>query len=92
MTTIYQQLKSARIASGLSQSEFAEKLGLPQSYISRIEGEKSDIRLSSLQEWSRLLGLEVMLVPKQLQPMIHQMLKGNDISRSLPDSLLEDDE
>jgi len=41
-------LEEARIKMGLTQEELAEKCGTNKSYISRIENNASDIRLSTL--------------------------------------------
>lgn len=41
-------LEEARIRKGMTQEELAEKCGTNKSYISRIENDASDIRLSTL--------------------------------------------
>ena len=41
-------LEEARIKLGMTQQELAEKCGTNKSYISRIENNESDIRLSTL--------------------------------------------
>lgn len=41
-------LEQARIKLGMTQEELAEKCGTNKSYISRIENNASDIRLSTL--------------------------------------------
>ncbi len=41
-------LEEARLKLGLTQAELAEKVGTNKSYISRIENNASDIRLSTL--------------------------------------------
>ncbi len=41
-------LEEARIKLGMTQAELAEKCGTNKSYISRIENDASDIRLSTL--------------------------------------------
>ena len=41
-------LEEARIKLGMTQEELAEKCGTNKSYISRIENNSSDIRLSTL--------------------------------------------
>jgi HTH-type transcriptional regulator / antitoxin HipB len=41
-------LEEARIKKGMTQDELAEKCGTNKSYISRIENNSSDIRLSTL--------------------------------------------
>ncbi len=41
-------LEEARIKKGMTQEELADKCGTNKSYISRIENDASDIRLSTL--------------------------------------------
>ena len=41
-------LEEARLKQGMTQEELAEKCGTNKSYISRIENNASDIRLSTL--------------------------------------------
>ena len=66
-------LARARRESGLTQQALGAQLGLPQSHISRIEGGKTDLRLSSLIELARQLDLEVVLVPRKYVPAIRAM-------------------
>lgn len=49
-----EKLRDARIASGLSQSESAERLAKPQSYISRCESGARRIDIFELQEFARV--------------------------------------
>lgn len=59
------KLAEARRERGLTQVALAELLGVPQSYVARVESGKSDLRTSRLIEISRLLGYEVLLVPRK---------------------------
>lgn len=65
---IAEQLKQARAAKGLSQRALSAKAGIPQSHISKIESGAVNLQLSSLIELSRVLGLEMMLVPQKAAP------------------------
>ena len=65
---IAEQLKQARAAKGLSQRALSAKAGIPQSHISKIESGAVNLQLSSLIELSRVLGLELMLVPQKAAP------------------------
>ncbi len=67
-------LKSAREKRGLSQRAFSREIGVPQSRISKIESGAVDLRTSNLLELSRALGLEVMLVPRQLVPAVKSVI------------------
>lgn len=71
-----QTLADARKASGLSQVELGAKVGLPQSHISRMESGAVDIRLSSLLEISRTLGLEPIAVPRSLVPAVRALVRA----------------
>jgi transcriptional regulator with XRE-family HTH domain len=50
-------------------------LGLPQSHISDIEKGKKDIRLSTLIEIARVLGLELVLIPRELVPAVTSLCR-----------------
>ena len=63
-------LRAARKARDLSQRELGDRIGLTQAHISRFESGHVDLRLSSLVELSRGLGLEVMLVPRRSVPAV----------------------
>lgn len=94
MNSFYDDLYEARKALGLTQSDVARKLSMRQGHLSRIEQGKVDIRLSNFLDIARLLGLEVMLVPRQAKPVLEQLLKGKTDaeSRSLPQRLLDEEE
>lgn len=51
-------LQQARLARGLSQSELAAELGIPQSTISQLESGKSTIFLRRLLAIARATGIE----------------------------------
>ncbi|MGO3344462.1 MAG: helix-turn-helix domain-containing protein [Marinomonas sp.] len=57
-------LKEARINSGLTQIELADKLQTQKSAISRIENHSEDVKLSTLEKFATALGkkLEIRLV------------------------------
>lgn len=44
------QIKAARVEAGMTQQELAEKSGTTKNYISRLENNKSDIELMTLQK------------------------------------------
>ena len=56
----------------------AEKVGLPQSHISKIESGHVDIRLSSLIELARVLDLELSLVPRKLVPAVRSIIRTSE--------------
>jgi transcriptional regulator with XRE-family HTH domain len=69
------QLAEARSRAGLTQSELAEKLGVQQSRVSRIEHEANP-RLDTVQSYARALGLELVLVPRKQLSGVQAMLSG----------------
>lgn len=74
-------LKAAREEQGLSQRELGRRAGFPQAHISNIESGSVDLKVSSLIEIARALGLELMLVPRPHVPGV-QALTGT--SRAVP--------
>jgi DNA-binding XRE family transcriptional regulator len=49
-------LRQARIDSGMTQEEVAQKLHTQKSAISRIENHAEDIRLSTLEKFAAVIG------------------------------------
>ena len=76
MNSILKQLKIARQEKGLKQSEFGNKLGLPQSHISKIERGETNPRLSTVVDMARIVDRELILVPRRLVPAIKSMIEG----------------
>jgi quercetin dioxygenase-like cupin family protein/DNA-binding XRE family transcriptional regulator len=54
-----QRLRSARLASGLTQADVSLSTGLSLSFIRLVETGRSDISLSRLLKWTTLFGLPV---------------------------------
>jgi transcriptional regulator with XRE-family HTH domain len=82
--------KAAREQKHLSQRALGEKVGLPQSHISKIESGSINIKLSSLIEIARVLDLEMKLVPRKAVPAVESIMrstvtagKKESLSRSL---------
>lgn len=65
----------AREAKGLSQRTLAERVGMPQSHISKIERGGVDIQLSSLTELARALELELKLIPRKAIPAVDSIIR-----------------
>jgi transcriptional regulator with XRE-family HTH domain len=82
MNRILEELKAERQIKGLKQSSLGEKLGLPQSHVSKIEQGGTDPRLSTVTEMARLLDHELVLVPRQLVPAIRAIISGQDTESS----------
>lgn len=76
-------LRTARQNKQLSQRELSDKVGLPQSHISRIENATVDLKLSSLSELARALELELVLVPKKALPAVQSLIRTSGESKNL---------
>src|SRR5260370_30218659 len=67
-------LTTARHRAGLSQRALADKVGLAQSHISKIERGAVDPQTTSVVAVARVLGLELSLVPTSLMPALRALL------------------
>ena len=87
-------IKAARSRKGLSQRALGAKTKIPQSHISKIENGEVDLQASSLVEISRVLDMELMLIPRQLVPTFKSLLKGlgKDSQKQIPKYQLNPDE
>ena len=62
-TVIGRMVREARVNAGLTTRELADKAGLNHAHISRIESGKYNLTIDTLDKISRVLGLEVALIP-----------------------------
>jgi transcriptional regulator with XRE-family HTH domain len=69
-------LREARADKSLTQQELGQRVGLPQSHISKIEKGDVDLKLSSLAELARALDLEVKLVPRKALPAVEGAVRA----------------
>jgi DNA-binding XRE family transcriptional regulator len=85
-------IREARIAKALTQKELGQRVGLPQSHISKIEKGAVDLKLSSLVELARALELEFMLVPRKALPAVEGAVRahGTSVETSRALSLLNE--
>jgi len=83
MNEILKSLKNRRLELKLKQSELGSKLGLPQSHISKIEQGATDPRLSTVTDMARLLDQELVLVPREMLPVIKSLLSGEDSQKPM---------
>lgn len=72
-----ERLKAARLEKGLSQRALSQRIGVPQSHISRIESGQVDLKTSSLVEIARALGFELTLVPRSLVPAVEALSRSS---------------
>jgi HTH-type transcriptional regulator/antitoxin HipB len=78
MKSIIEQLKSYRLAMGYKQALMGEKIGLPQSHLSKIESGATDPRLSTVLDMARALDQELVLIPRQLLPQLRVLVYGQE--------------
>ncbi len=83
-------VRAARTAKALTQKTLGQRVGLPQSHISKIEKGAVDLKLSSLVEIARALGLEIKLVPRKALPAVEGAMHahGTTVETSRALSLL----
>lgn len=56
---VIDRLKKARLKAGLSQQEVADKLGKPQSYISKIESGERRLDVAEIKKFAKIYKKEV---------------------------------
>jgi transcriptional regulator with XRE-family HTH domain len=71
------RVREARIQKALTQKELGQRVGLPQSHISKIEKGIVDLKLSSLVEIARALDLEITLVPRRALPAVEGAVRAH---------------
>jgi transcriptional regulator with XRE-family HTH domain len=82
-------LVAARQQRGWSQVELGRRVGLPQVHISGIETGKVVPRFDTLLDLVRVLGYDLLLVPRSLAPAAQALIRD---SRDQSGSQLDDEE
>ena len=72
MLEIGKTIRRARRAMGWTQRELAQRAGMGQSHVLRVE-QGSDVRLSTLQRLAEALGAEFVMLPRQTSNMAQHM-------------------
>jgi len=75
---IAKALKAVRESKGLSQRALAEKSGVLQTRISKIENGAADFRASTLVALARALDLELVLVPRKAVSAVQSVVKASE--------------
>ena len=75
-------LVRARHANRWSQRELASRVGLPQVHISAIETGKVAPRFNTLLDLVRILGFDLLLVPRPLVPAVQALIRDSERSAS----------
>ncbi len=85
-------IRAARKAKALTQKELGQRVGLPQSHISKIEKGAVDLQLSSLVQIARALELEVKLVPRKALAAVEGAIRahGTNVETSRALNLLNE--
>ena len=78
---IVKALKTARQSAGMSQRALAEKAGVLQTQISKIENDATDFRLSTLVALARALEFEVALVPRKAVSAVQSVIRASEPAR-----------
>ncbi len=69
-----QKLIGARKQRGWSQAELSRWVGLPQTHISAIETGKTTPPYDTLLELLRVLGLDLLPIPRELVPAVQALI------------------
>ena len=81
-TELVQALLSARHSHRWSQRELGRKVGLPQVHISAIETGKVAPRFNTLLDLVRILGFDLLLVPRPLVPAVQSLIRDSEHAQS----------
>lgn len=73
---IVDALVSIRKSHGLTQADLASRAGLARETVSKIERGAVDPQLSTLEEYGRVLDVEIMVVPRHLRAELEAFLKS----------------
>jgi transcriptional regulator with XRE-family HTH domain len=71
-------LTASRRTRGLSQAELGKIVGLPQMHISGIETGKVVPRYDTLLDLVRVLGHDLILVPRELVPIVEALIRDRN--------------
>ena len=74
---LIRSLIQARHGRHWSQRELASKVGLPQVHISAIETGKVSPRFNTLLDLVRVLGFDLLLVPRELVPAVQSLIRDS---------------
>ncbi|MDO8713991.1 MAG: helix-turn-helix transcriptional regulator [Polynucleobacter sp.] len=76
MSNLIDDLRLARVSSGLTQTILAEKSGVSRMSIQKIESHKTDPKIETLQVIARALGMEIMLVPSSIRSELENFVRS----------------
>jgi DNA-binding XRE family transcriptional regulator len=96
MSTLIEELATARRSAHVSQAELAKKGALSRMTVQRTEAGTIDPRLSTLVTMARSLGMDLMLVPLALRPDLENFVRaggkflGQPVGVDAPPSIVDD--
>lgn len=74
-SSIVEDLSNARKAMRLTQAELAQRCGVNRMTVGRIEA-GVDPQLSTVQELARVMGMDLMLVPRELRTEVEGFVRS----------------
>jgi HTH-type transcriptional regulator / antitoxin HipB len=92
LEVLARQLKRAREGKGLSQRTLADRVGIPQGHLSRIENGTVDLQTSTLFQIARALDLELTLIPRQALQAVEALTTRSSATPGPAYTLADDDE
>jgi predicted transcriptional regulator len=84
ISPIFEEILHRRQALRLSQQAVAERAGLTQTYLSKVERGRLDPRLTTLQDIARAVSAELVLVPADLLPSIRAAIGASSTAEERP--------
>lgn len=73
-----EQIKKTRTKLGWSQRQLGAAVGLPQPHISSIESGEIVPRFDTLLDLVRVLGFDLLLVPRPLVPAVQSLIRAQN--------------
>lgn len=88
-------IQAQRKKVGLTQVQVSDRAGVHRTQVLQLEAGSRDARLSTLLNVGRAIGLEMMMIPRELVPAIEAMLRPateSDRPAFVPDEPEEDED
>jgi DNA-binding XRE family transcriptional regulator len=82
--SVVDELVATRKAADRTQEDLADSAGLTRMTVQRMESKKLDPRLSTVLELARALGMDLMLVPRNLRPDLEAFMRSGGKSLGQP--------
>lgn len=75
---IGKKLRAIRLERGLRQTEIAQALGKPQSYVSKIESGEKSLHLYEAFDYAKALGMTSEQLVKSAETSLGRMAESNE--------------